>query len=225
MSIKELKDLFPLTCPIPNPLTHPQIINTSDLTIEEDLSKNPTNIRSWFTYIDIVKSRLELLPPIEDDESVDQQSKELLGPLATNERRSNYQLLTSIYERALIFFPFSYRLWHAYLVMKLSFLSGHIDPSQVGQTKRARRKATKGQPIVDLDNGDERIQWDDLSEGLYLDGFVGEREWKSVAAVFERALTFLPNVSLFIQITFLKYSTKLILLFRCLVFGFFTFLY
>lgn len=190
----ELKEIFPLTKPLPLPSNNPSVSKIIDLQFEEELSRNPTNLRVWFSYIDVVNSKLEFLSPIEEDVNVDTPTKEVLGPLATPDRRIIYQTLTSIYERALGVFPFNYRLWYAYLLMRLSFLTGNITHEDINQLRNNRRRLVKGQPLIDLEKGDERIAWKEVSEANYLDGLIGESEWKATAAVFERCLSWLPSV-------------------------------
>ncbi|TIC68000.1 TPR-like protein [Wallemia mellicola] len=194
MTIDELKDIFPLTKPLPTPSNNKSIAKVIDLQFEEELSRNPTNLRTWFSYIDVIQSKLDILTPIDDDDNLDIVLKEILGPLATEDRRSIYQTLTSIYERALAMFPLNYRLWFNYLLMRLSFLTGNITAADISQLKNTRRRLVKGQPIVDLEKGDERIPWKEVSESNYLDGIVGESEWKATAAVFERCLSWMPSM-------------------------------
>ncbi|TIB61632.1 hypothetical protein E3P78_02697 [Wallemia ichthyophaga] len=194
MSAEELKGIFPLTKPLPLPSNNTPLSKIVDLQFEEELSKNPTNLRVWFSYIDVVNSKLELLTPIEEDDSISTSTKELLGPLATPDRRTIYQTLTSIYERALGLFPFNYRLWYAYLLMRLSFLTENITHDDINQLRNNRRRLVRGQPLIDLEKGDERIPWKEVSEANYLDGLIGESEWKATAAVFERCLSWLQSM-------------------------------
>lgn len=85
-TLSSLQSLFPLTSPIPNPLTHPEILHPDSLTTEEDLLLNPENFKTWFTHIAATKERLSIAEKAElvvEEENEDEENKSasVLGPL------------------------------------------------------------------------------------------------------------------------------------------------
>ncbi|KAF7359358.1 Pre-mRNA-splicing factor SYF1 [Mycena sanguinolenta] len=107
----------------------------------------------------------------------------LLGPLAAPLSRTSLQRLTYLYEAALVQFPNSFKLWKSYLTMRMSFVLGRLTVKKKagGKKKFPEMKDALEEEKEDLE------QW----EGG-LDGVVGWEEWKSLVAVFERALMWLP---------------------------------
>jgi len=187
-SIQELSSYFPLTFPTPSPSTHPELITTNDLHREEDLLRNPTSFRAWWTAITamrenfITQHKTELLTSkIPEDISV------ILGPLASPLARLSLQRLTYIYEAALSQFPNSFKLWKSYLMMRMSFTLGRVVPK-----KRAGGGKKKFSEMKEaLEEAEEYLdEWE-----TPLDPVVGWEEWKSLISVFERALMWLPKVS------------------------------
>lgn len=187
--LSTLSSRFPLTHPIPTPLTHPHLISSADLTTEEDLLHNPENLRSWLSYIHQIKDRIsKSLPPPSTTLSPEE---ELLGPLSSPISREGLQHLVSIYERAISIFPTSYKLWKAYFLTRQSYVLGSLTPSaskaRLEQSKRGAAFKTNVQEILE---GSEIAN--DWVGGL--DGVVGYEEWKSLFAVGERMLGWLPNL-------------------------------
>lgn len=187
--LSTLSSRLPLTHPIPTPLTHPHLISSADLTTEEDLLHNPEKLRSWLSYIHQIKDRIsKSLPPPSTTLSPEE---ELLGPLSSPISREGLQHLVSIYERAISIFPTSYKLWKAYFLTRQSYVLGSLTPSaskaRLEQSKRGAAFKTNVQEILE---GSEIAN--DWVGGL--DGVVGYEEWKSLFAVGERMLGWLPNL-------------------------------
>jgi pre-mRNA-splicing factor SYF1 len=185
-SVSSLSSLFPLTNPIPNPKTHPDLLQTKDLHREEDLLRNPTSFRAWWTSIQNTKEILSAVQKANVPD-VSPASALLLGPLATPSSRLALQRLTYLYESALINFPTSFKLWKAYLQMRCSYVQGRI-------VLKKRAGGKKKLPEMGEALEDEKQHMETWEGGL--DGVVGWEEWRSLCATFERALMWLPNVRL-----------------------------
>ena len=183
--LESLQSNFPLTAPVPTPLTHPDLVSTKDLTREEDLLRNPQSFRHWWSAIQTVKDEVNVKQKVEDLTKVDPKTLALLGPLATPVARRSLQRLTYISERALSHFPGSFKLWKSYLHMRMSYVLGKFI-----QKKRAggRKKFPEIKEALE-DEHEDMEKW----EGG-LNGIVGWEEWKSLVATFERALMWIPNV-------------------------------
>ncbi|THH04698.1 hypothetical protein EW145_g5331 [Phellinidium pouzarii] len=95
-----LKSEFPLTNPVPTPLTHAELITTSDLTREEDLLRNPLSFRHWWTAIHATKDAFSTRQKLEPLPDVETAVAALLGPLASPMARLSLQRLTYLYERS-----------------------------------------------------------------------------------------------------------------------------
>jgi pre-mRNA-splicing factor SYF1 len=185
-SIEELSSHFPLTFPTPSPTTHPELITTNDLHREEDLLRNPTSFRAWWAAITalresfVAQQKAELITS-----KIPEDIAAVLGPLASPLARLSLQRLTYIYEAALSQFPNSFKLWKSYLTMRMSFVLGKLVPK-----KRAGGKKKFPEMKEALEEAEEYAEeWDTC-----LDPVVGWEEWKSLIAVFERALMWLPKV-------------------------------
>ncbi len=135
--VAELASRFPVTFPIPTPLTHPHFITTGDLTTEEDLLHNPENLRSWLSYIGQIKDRVSKTAP--EKPETPSPEDELLGPLATQHDRQGLQHLVFVYERALAVFPTSYKLWKSYISTRQLYVLGELTPA----AKKARQEQAK----------------------------------------------------------------------------------
>lgn len=185
-SIEELSSYFPLTFPTPTPATHPDLITTSDLHREEDLLRNPTSFRAWWTAINAVredgiaaqKSEALSSPPPDDILAV-------LGPLASPSARLSLQRLTYTYEAALTQFSNSFKLWKSYLNVRMAYTLGKpiIRKRAGGKKKFPEMKEALEEALEHPD------EWE-----TPLDPVVGWEEWKALIALFERALMWLPKV-------------------------------
>jgi len=187
--IADLTSRFPLTVPIPTPLTHPHLLSPADLATEEDLLHNPDNLRSWLSYIAQIKDRIAKLdPPTPETPSPEDL---LLGPLSSQVAREGLQQLVCVYERALATFPTSFKLWKSYINTRQSYILGSLtnDAKKARQQQAKRGAAYKTNVQELLDGADEACQW----EGA-LGGIVGYEEWKSVIGTGERMLGWLSHL-------------------------------
>ncbi|ORY34933.1 hypothetical protein BCR39DRAFT_515684 [Naematelia encephala] len=187
--ISDLSSRFPLTYPIPTPLTHPQLISSADLATEEDLLHNPENLRSWLSYASQIKDRIsKTAPPRSDPLSAEEK---LLGPLASHVEREGLQSLVCIYERALAVFPTSFKLWRSYFSTRQNFVLGNLtEEAKKARQHQAKRGAAYKTNVSELLEGvEDANQW----EGG-LDGVVGYEEWKSLFATGERMLAWLSHL-------------------------------
>lgn len=185
--------LFPLTSPFPDPAKDDTLIPAADILLEQELLRNPDNFRSWSSYIDhIINTNVVKRPP--PDVSLTTYQAALLGPLASSTQRTALRRLTSIYERALAQFPTRYSLWRDYLQNRSRFVLG--DPKGGSDAKRkrdlqaAREKLDFGPTLIDS------VEDEDFGSAYRggLDGTVGWQEWKSLAALYERSLMWLPTM-------------------------------
>lgn len=183
-SVQSLQSYFPLTSPVPNPTTHRDLISTHDLHREEDLLRNPTSFRAWWTAIHSTRDAFVASQKAERTSDIPEQVT-LLGPLATPLSRVSLQRLTYLYEAALAQFPSSFKLWKSYLIMRMSFVLGKpIIKKMAG----GKKKFPEMKDALE-DERDDLEQWE---SGL--DPVVGWEEWKSLVTTFERALMWLPKV-------------------------------
>lgn len=188
--VSRLSANFPLTNPIPTPLSHPELIHVSSIVTEEDLILNSDNLRAWLNYITNVRGRINKAEAeVEPDVSVE---GSLLGPLASSGSRRGLQELTMIFERALAIFPTSFKLWKLYMTTRQSYVLGTVtDAASKARRQHALRGArTKTDVTEMLAAAEQEYQW----EGG-LDGLIGFEEWKSLFATGERMLGCLSNVS------------------------------
>lgn len=188
--VARLSANFPLTNPIPTPLTHPDLIHVSSIVTEEDLILNSDNLRAWIQYISNVRGRIsKSQADLQPDVSVE---GSLLGPLASVGARRGLQELTMIFERALAIFPTSFKLWKMYMTTRQSYVLGSVtDAATKARRQHALRGArTKTDVTEMLAAAETEYQW----EGG-LDGLIGYEEWKSLFATGERMLGCLSNVS------------------------------
>ncbi|KAJ6500468.1 hypothetical protein C8R45DRAFT_977824 [Mycena sanguinolenta] len=183
-SLEELTVGFPLTFPVPTPSTHPDLVSTSkDLAREEDLLRNPSSFRAWWSAITTTREEFTAQLKLEKPPDLPDEIAALLGPLAAPLSRTSLQRLTYLYEAALVQFPNSFKLWKSYLTMRMSFVLGRL------VTKKKAGGKKKFPEMKDALEEEDLEQW----EGG-LDGVVGWEEWKSLVAVFERALMWLPHL-------------------------------
>lgn len=186
-SYEHLAFLFPLTHPVPSPLTHPDLLTSKDLHREEDLLRNPNSFRAWWTVLQATRESHVAQQKLERAFEIPKETQTLLGPLATPSARLNLQRLTYLYESALVHFAGSFKLWKSYLTMRMSFVCGKpvVKKRAGGKKKLPEMRDALEDEVEDLD------EW----EGP-LDPIVGWEEWKCLVATFERALMYLPKVRL-----------------------------
>ncbi|KAI5124338.1 hypothetical protein M0805_008945 [Coniferiporia weirii] len=184
-ALDTLKSSFPLTNPVPTPLSHGELVSTSDLTREEDLLRNPLSFRHWWTAIQATKEAATTQQKAELPSDIDPSVALLLGPLASPTARLNLQRLTYLYESALAQFPGSFKLWKSYLHMRMSYVLGKF-------VQRKRAGGRKKFPEMKDALEDEKEDLERYEGGL--DGLVGYEEWKALVSTFERALMWLPNL-------------------------------
>jgi pre-mRNA-splicing factor SYF1 len=184
-TIESLSSYFPLTVPVPSPKTHPDLVSTKDINREEDLLRNPSSFRSWWTAINTTREAFISEQKLENTSDLPTEITALLGPLATPLARISLQRLTYLYESALVQFPGSFKLWKSYLNMRMSFVLGKL---VVKKRAGGRKKFPEMKDALEEENEDLE-QWE---RGL--DGVVGWEEWKALVATFERALMWLPKV-------------------------------
>jgi len=185
-SIDSLSSLFPLTSPVPNPKTHQNLLSVKDLHREEDLLRNPSSFRAWWTAILNTKESINSAQR-EDTPDVPPPAASLLGPLATPSARNGLQQMTYLYESALANFPNSFKLWKAYLQMRSQYVLGKII---IKKRSGGKKRLPEMQDALE-DEGEHQERWEGGLEGV-----TGWKEWRSLAATFERALMWIPNVSL-----------------------------
>ncbi|XP_054157730.1 pre-mRNA-splicing factor syf1 homolog [Oppia nitens] len=97
------------------------VTSTEDLPFEEDILRNPFSVKHWLRYIDHKKQ--QSLPPQTKQSSSSSSS----APLVST---SSAAAVNMVYERALKELPGSYKLWIAYLRLRVKQITGHpmIDP-------------------------------------------------------------------------------------------------
>ncbi|KAJ8517323.1 hypothetical protein ONZ45_g5493 [Pleurotus djamor] len=184
-SIASLQALFPLTYPTPNPITHPDLISVKDLHREEDLLRNPTSFRTWWSVIHAVREEFSTQQKLERSSETPSAVALLLGPLATPLARASLQRLTYLYEAALVNFAGSFKLWKSYLQLRMSFVLGK---PVIKKRAGGKKKFPEMKDALE-DEKDDLEEW----EGG-LDGIIGWEEWKSLISTFERALMWIPQL-------------------------------
>lgn len=190
-----------LSSPVPTALNTAGLLPAAHLTAEHELARNPDQLSRWFSYINTIKE--EVLSAELDARGVaTPEQQALLGQkLSTAAGRRGLQRLIDIYERALARFPNEFSLWKDYLAVRHGYVLGKATlPLNLGAPKRKKSaeprtmveflQAGKGdhEPLAEGER-DVESSW----EGA-LDGVVGWEEWRSLAAVHERSLMWLPNV-------------------------------
>lgn len=212
-----LSALFPLTSPIPTALTVPGLLTTSHVATEHDLSRNPDQPTRWNLYISTISDEV-LAAELLARGTATELEEEILGKkLSTLAGRFGLQRLTDVYERALAQYPTSFKLWKEYLTMRSLYVLGTATkPLKLAAPKKKRGEDGTGRSMTEwLEAGKGEIE--EISEGERdvesgweggLDGVVGWEEWRSLAAVHERALMWLPTV---------RYTFFFLLLFPCII--------
>ncbi|KAH8108139.1 protein prenylyltransferase [Cristinia sonorae] len=185
LSLEELTAQLTISFPTPTPTKVPDLVTTKDLHREEDLLRNPSSFRHWWTAIQNVKETAAIAQKLEGPSDLTLDVAALLGPFSSPSSRKTFQQLTYLYEAALAQFPTSFKLWRSYLQTRMSYVLGKLVTK-----KRAggRKKFPEMREALEEEKEDLE-QW----EGG-LDGVVGLEEWKALVATFERALMWLPRM-------------------------------
>lgn len=184
-SVKSLASHFPVTLPIPTPAINSTLLSIKDVQREEDLLRNPSSFRAWWTAIHTTKESFNAQLKDERRANLPDETTKLLGPLATPLARHSLQCLTYLYEAAIAQFPGSFKLWKSYLQMRMSYVLGR-------QVLKKRAGGRKKLPEMKDALEEEKEDLESWEDGL--DGVVGWEEWRALVATYERALMWLPNV-------------------------------
>lgn len=198
-----LSSLFPLTSPIPTAATESLLLNSTHLATEHDLARNPDQPTRWNKYISTITDEV-LASELLSRGKATELEEEILGlKLSTEAGRFGLKRLTDVYERSLNLYPRSFKLWKEYLSMRCLYVLGTSTlPLKLAAPKKKRGEDGNGRSMTEwLEAGKGEIE--EISEGERdiesswqggLDGVVGFEEWRSLAAVHERALMWLPAV-------------------------------
>ncbi|GAA5913892.1 hypothetical protein JCM8208_004990 [Rhodotorula glutinis] len=203
VTYNDLAALLPLTVPVPTLASHPHLVRVDHLSTEHDLLRNPDSLERWQHYLHAVHDETDAALRDARGQASGVERMLLGDRLSTAPGRDSLQRLVDVYERALAHHPRSYALWHKYLRTRALFVLGR--PAKqlklgaprkrrgdegVGRTMTEWLEAGKGE-VDDLEDGerDYDAQWDGA-----LDGVLGFDEWRSLAAAYERALMFLPQM-------------------------------
>ncbi|GAA5881294.1 hypothetical protein JCM16303_000115 [Sporobolomyces ruberrimus] len=198
-----LSGLFPLTVPIPTYVSHPHLLSSEHLSTEHDLLRNPTSLPRWQSYLTQLTQEIQQSLLSTRGQASPLERLVLGDRLATSEGRIALQRITDVYERALQHHPTSYTLWNDYLKHRSRFVLGTpSNPLKLGAPRKKRGEEGVGRTMTEwLGAGKGEIDEIEQGERDYetgwegaLDGVVGWQEWKSLAAVHERALMWLPNM-------------------------------
>lgn len=219
-TFEALTGLFPLTSPVPTATSVAGLINLEHLSIEHDLLKNPDQPARWTQYISTIKDEVLAAELAARGVASDLEKSVLGAKLSTPAGRLGLQRLTDVYERAIAVEPKSFKLWKEYLALRANYVFGTpTKPLKLNAPKKKRGDDGTGRSMVDfLEAGKGQV--DALDEGERdiesgweggLDGVVGWEEWRSLAAVHERALMWLPNVS---PLLLFRSESALVLLLR-----------
>jgi pre-mRNA-splicing factor SYF1 len=198
--------LFPITLPFPDAVADHELIPQEDIALEQDLLLNSSNPRAWQNYINHIvnTNRPSEIQSFYHDADSHFSSKQLqlYGPLSSPSNRLALKRITFIYERTISSFPTNYNFWRDYLLQRMKYVLGEpkggMEKYWSRQIQSGKEKLDVGPTLVDDKEGGENLwEWGVMEGSLgALDGRVGHREWESLAAVFERALMYLPKVSL-----------------------------
>ena len=121
--MERISALFPLAHPVPAPATHADLIPNDDLVLEQELLRNPDNMRTWLSYITHVEDANYRKRPL-PDAHWSSEAVRLLGLLSDGSQRLALQRIVSLYERAVATFPTSYKLWRRYLCARARYVLG-----------------------------------------------------------------------------------------------------
>ncbi|THH33001.1 hypothetical protein EUX98_g1190 [Antrodiella citrinella] len=125
-SLEELTAQLTISFPVPTPTKVPDLVTTKDLHREEDLLRNPSSFRHWWTAIQNVKETASSSQKLEGPSDLTLDIAALLGPLSSPTPRKTFQRLTYLYEAALAQFPTSFKLWRSYIQTRMSFVLGKL---------------------------------------------------------------------------------------------------
>lgn len=199
----DLTALLPLTVPIPTAATHPELLHADHLSTEHDLLRNPESLARWTAYLRTVHEEVDQSIRNARGQASGVERVLLGDSLATPQGRDGLVRLVDVYERALRHHPRSFSLWKNYLQTRCRFVLGKAakplklaaprkrrGQDGVGRTMQEWLEAGKGE-IDEIEEGerDYELEW----EGA-LDGVLGFEEWRSLAAAYERAIAWLPQV-------------------------------
>ncbi|KAM0787100.1 hypothetical protein ACM66B_006356 [Microbotryomycetes sp. NB124-2] len=202
-SLAELSRHLPLTSPVPTFASEPSLLDSSRLTAEHDLARNPGQLSRWLQHIQLVLEQVEQTEKAQRGQATQAERAVLGHKLSLPAGRLGLQLITDVFERALANQPRNYQLWKQYLKLRSLYVLGQPQQQlKLGLTKKKRGSDGQGRSMTEfLEAG--RGEYDELEpaerdvEGLWdgaLDGVVGWDEWRALAAVHERALMWLPTM-------------------------------
>ncbi|GAA5857946.1 hypothetical protein JCM8547_006632 [Rhodosporidiobolus lusitaniae] len=204
VTYQDLAARFPLTTPLPTFVSHPSLLRPEHLATEHDLLKNPASLQRWQAYLRTVQDEVDsgLRDARGKTSGVERM---LLGDkLASEHGREGLQRLVDVYERALQHHPRSYTLWRDYLATRASFVLGTPSkPIKLGAPRKKRGEEGAGRAMTEWLEAGKGGESEELEEGERdydqewdgaLDGVLGFEEWKALAAVYERALMWLPQM-------------------------------
>ncbi|KAG0149688.1 hypothetical protein CROQUDRAFT_73826 [Cronartium quercuum f. sp. fusiforme G11] len=198
-------NLFPITASLSTLFASSDCLSDDPehLLAEQDLLLNPNNETQWITHLsnltDSVHRDIQ-----EQRAKANEIDIRLLGSkLASEVGRKGYRILVSAYERCLIYFPQSFKLWRDYLQMRQSFVLGKPkNKFNPNVNKKRRQDGSNGEGLNVLDyllKNDNELEDNerDMDGGDWdgeLDSTLGWSEWKALASAHERALIWLPKM-------------------------------
>ncbi|KAI9617353.1 hypothetical protein H4Q26_013225 [Puccinia striiformis f. sp. tritici PST-130] len=208
--MEEYRSLFPITSNL-NKLLKSDIALSNEpehLLIEQDLLTNPENQSLWISYIERLTEELQRDITDQRGKSNETQIRLLGAKLDSAQGRRAYQILVSVYERALIYFPKSFKLWRDYLQLRQSFILGqpakkfNLAPNK---KKNPQLKSAGGgdqaltvldyisKPDSQLDDNERDMDGGGAWTG-HLDSGLGYCEWKALASAHERSCQDTPSI-------------------------------
>lgn len=195
-----------ITFPLPTIHSVPSLIPSVQFPAELELLKNPLQLNKWLDYINVVKESVRTNELASRGEGFELDSTTGLdGRLSTPMGREGLKRMVDVYERALSHFPTSFTLWSHYLATRSGYILGtatqtlklNAPKSNYAQERSMNDylRAGKGQ-VPELEAGERDVESGWTTEDS-LNSLLGFDEWRSLVAVHERALMWLPNVRLF----------------------------
>lgn len=204
-SWEQIASALPVTVPFPRPDNVEGLWTDEQLETIDELVRNPDQTVRWRMHLNEVVERADQAERASRGQASDLELAVLGDKLSTAETRLNYQRIVDAFERALQASPRSYKLWKDYLQLRSTYVLGTASkPLKLNAPKKKRGEGGMGRSMTEwleagkndydeLDDG-ERDMESDWSSGL--DPVAGWQEWRALAATFERALMWLPNVRL-----------------------------